>query len=76
MRLAASTCREQEAIQRQIAATATLENRRKIATDAANAWSKEAIEAEKRDARERKRHAELDVEAAREMLSRDTGQQI
>ena len=62
MRVAAITCREQEAIQRQIAATSLLENRRKIATDAANAWGKEAVEAEKRETRERKRLAALDPE--------------
>jgi hypothetical protein len=61
MRLTASTCREQESIQREIASTATLENRRKIATDAANAWANEAIEADKRDARELKRRRELDT---------------
>jgi hypothetical protein len=61
MRLTASTCREQEVIQREIASTATLENRRKIATDAANAWAKEAVEADKRDARELKRRRELDA---------------
>lgn len=55
MRIAASTCREQEARQREIAESDPLENRRKIATAAATAWHKEAIEADKREAREEKR---------------------
>lgn len=63
MRLTASTCRQQEAVQREIAFTATLENRRKIASDAANAWAKEAIEADKRDVRELKRRLETEAAA-------------
>lgn len=63
MRVAANTCREQEAIQREIAETSPLENRRKIATAAATAWAKEAIEADKREARELKRRALAEAEA-------------
>lgn len=55
MRIAAITCREQEARQREIAENDPLENRRKIATAAATAWHKEAIEADKREAREERR---------------------
>ena len=62
MRIAASTCREQEARQREIAESDPLENRRKIATAAATAWHKEAIEADKREAREEKRREQAAVE--------------
>lgn len=59
MRVAAETCRKQEAIQRKIAMTDALENRRNIALAAANAWGKEAAEADKREARELKRRIEV-----------------
>lgn len=68
MRVAASTCREQEAIQQEIAVNSPLENRRTIAIAAAKAWGKEAIEADKREAREVKRRAELTTEIAVEEL--------
>lgn len=64
MRVSANTCREQQAIQRRIADNDPLENRRKIATAAATAWGKEAAEADKREARELKRRAQLDLEAS------------
>lgn len=62
MRVAASTCREQQAIQRGIADNDPLENRRKIATAAATAWGKEAAEADKREARELKRRVQTELE--------------
>lgn len=68
MRIAASTCREQEARQREIAESDPLENRRKIATAAATAWHKEAIEADKREAREEKRREQLETAQATEEL--------
>jgi hypothetical protein len=64
MRLAASTCREQQAIQHRIATDDPLENRRNIAEAAAKAWGKEAAEADKREAREAKRRAEIEAEKA------------
>ena len=64
MRIAASTCREQEARQQEIAESDPLENRRKIATAAVKAWHKEAIEADKREAREEKRRAQVEMAQA------------
>lgn len=48
MALSVSFCREQESLQMAKAASEPLENRRKIALAAANAWKIEAILAEKR----------------------------
>lgn len=50
----ASLCREQEAIQRQRAATAPLENVRLVAERAAAAWSLEAKAADDREARHKR----------------------
>lgn len=44
-------CRAQEARQRELAANATLDNVRDIATNAANAWHREALSADRREAR-------------------------
>ncbi len=49
MQVTAAFCKEQEAIQRAKAASEPLENRRKIALDAAKAWAAEAILAKKRE---------------------------
>lgn len=46
MRLASAKCREQQAIQLEIAKNDPLENRRKIAAAAAKAWGVEAEQAE------------------------------
>jgi hypothetical protein len=51
MELTSSKCRTQEAVQRDRAANASLDNVRIIAERAANAWANEAIEAERREAR-------------------------
>ncbi len=51
MRMSATFCREQEALQRAKALSEPLENRRGIAMAAAKAWEAEAISAEKRDAK-------------------------
>ncbi|MHA6721182.1 hypothetical protein ACX40Y_17245 [Sphingomonas sp. RS6] len=53
MQPTAITCRAQEARQRQLAANASLPNVRDIAFVAAAAWEKEALAAEKREARDR-----------------------
>lgn len=45
-------CRTQEAQQRSRAADAHLDNVRSIATNAANAWGKEAVLAERRESRQ------------------------
>ena len=44
-------CRAQEARQLELAASATLENVRTIATNAAKAWHREALSADRREAR-------------------------
>ncbi len=49
MQISANFCKEQEALQRAKAATEPLENRRKIALDAAKAWAAEGVLAEKRE---------------------------
>jgi hypothetical protein len=59
MRVSADMCRKQQAIQSEIAESDPLENRRDIAKAAAKAWGKEALDADKRAAREQKRRAEL-----------------
>ncbi|AXB75649.1 hypothetical protein [Novosphingobium sp. P6W] len=48
MQISAAHCREQEALQRAKALSEPLENRRKIALDAAKAWEAEAVWAENR----------------------------
>ncbi|WP_159983649.1 MULTISPECIES: hypothetical protein [unclassified Novosphingobium] len=48
MQISATHCREQEALQRAKALSEPLENRRKIALQAAKAWEAEALLAEKR----------------------------
>jgi len=52
MQPTAFTCRAQEARQRQLATDAPLPNVRDVAFIAAAAWQKEALAAEKREARE------------------------
>ena len=51
MQPSALFCRTQEAQQRTRAADARLDNVRDIATNAANAWGKEAVLAERRESR-------------------------
>ena len=67
MRISAAICREQEAHQRLIAASDTLETRRKIASVAATAWATEAVEAEKREADRLKALEKLDAKIALEL---------
>lgn len=56
----ANLCRQQETVQRDRAASASLENVRIVAERAASAWGVEALAAEKREARhERTREAAL-----------------
>jgi hypothetical protein len=58
----ANLCREQETIQRDRAASTSLENVRIVAERAANAWGAEALAAEKREARhERTREVALNL---------------
>lgn len=49
MAQSAAFCRAQEALQRERAAGATLENVRSIAVSAATAWEREAVLAEQRE---------------------------
>lgn len=66
MRVSAATCREQEAHQRRIAETHSLESRRSIAALAASTWSVKAIAAEKREAGTLEPLEKLDAEITRE----------
>lgn len=66
MRVKASTCREQEARQLDLAANDPLESRRKVAAAAAKAWGIEAIQAEKREAGHLSPRDKLDAEIALE----------
>jgi hypothetical protein len=50
-------CRAQESLHLRRAADTALENVRRIATDAAAAWAKEAIAAERREERQVRVHA-------------------
>lgn len=56
-----TTCRTQEAYQRNRATHAVLENVRIVASKAAVAWGKEALLAEKREKRQRDRRAIADA---------------
>jgi hypothetical protein len=69
MRVTVEFCREQERLQRAKAESEPLENRRKIALDAAKAWAAEAILAQKRDAKQApldKLDAQIALEFAQE----------
>ena len=66
MRVKASTCREQEARQLELAANDPLESRRRVAAAAAKAWGLEAIQAEKREAGHISPRDKLDAEISRE----------
>ena len=59
-------CRAQESLHRSKAADTALENVRRVATDAAEAWAKEAIAAERREERQVKVRAAADGDAADE----------
>jgi hypothetical protein len=66
MRVSAAVCREQEALQRQIAASDSLESRRNIASVAAAAWAVKALAAEKREAGHLDPIDKLDADITRE----------
>jgi hypothetical protein len=51
MEASSAHCRAQEARQRELADNAILDNVRAIATTAANAWHREALSADRREAR-------------------------
>jgi hypothetical protein len=51
MEASSAHCRAQEARQRELADNAVLDNVRDIATTAANAWHREALSADRREAR-------------------------
>jgi len=59
MQLSSTTCLTQQARQDALALSAPLANTRQIATLAAIAWAKEAVHAEKREARSLRREAEV-----------------
>jgi hypothetical protein len=69
MRVTVEFCRQQERLQRAKAESEPLENRKKIALDAAKAWAAEAMLAKKRDAKQApldKLDAQIALEFARE----------
>jgi hypothetical protein len=66
MRVSAAICRDQEAHQRRIAETHSLESRRNIAALAAAAWEVKALAAEKREAGILHPLEKLDAEITRE----------
>jgi hypothetical protein len=51
MKLSSIHCRSQEALQRERARNASLDNVRIVAERAATAWAREAVDAEQREAR-------------------------
>jgi hypothetical protein len=71
MHPSATLCRSQEAYHRDRAAAAQLENVRAIAAKAASAWGKEALDAERREARHRKTKLAADILALRKREARD-----
>lgn len=71
MRVSAAVCREQEAHQRQIAATNPLESRRSIALVAAEAWAVKALAAEKREAGHLDPIDRLDAEITQEFAEEE-----
>lgn len=73
MRVKASTCREQEARQLDLAANDPLESRRRVAAAAAKAWGLEAIQAEKREAGHVSPRDKLDAKIRREFAEEDDG---
>ena len=76
MRVKASTCREQEARQLDLAANDPLESRRKGAAAAAKAWGLEAIQAEKREAGHVSPRDKLDAEIALEFSDEDEAEAL
>ncbi len=72
MQPTAFTCRAQEARQRQLATDALLPNVRDVAFLAAAAWQKEALAAEKREAREIATRMQR-IEARLERATEDRG---
>ncbi|CAO1652019.1 hypothetical protein [Parasphingorhabdus sp. NYA22] len=76
MRVKASTCREQEARQLDLAANDPLESRRKVAAAAAKAWGLEAIQAEKREAGHVSPRDKLDAEIALEFSDEDEAEAL
>ncbi|WP_324828102.1 hypothetical protein [Qipengyuania zhejiangensis] len=72
LRVTSDFCRKQEAVQRAKAATEPLENRRKIALEAAKAWEAEAFRLEQHEAGDTpldKLDAGIALEFAREAAS-------
>ena len=70
MQPSALFCRTQEAQQRARAADSHLDNVRNIATNAANAWGKEAVLAERRESRQAHSVVTAAVEAKPSSLDR------
>jgi len=69
MQPTAIMCRAQQARQLTLAANAVLPNVRAIATTAAAAWAKEALDADKRDKRAAVRQGATDAAKALELVA-------
>lgn len=74
MRLSSEKCREQQAIQLEIAKCDPLENRRKIAVNAAKAWGLEAELAENYEAGHLS-HSEKEDDQIRKEFAEETDEQ-
>lgn len=69
-------CRLQEAHHRKIAAETTLQNVRRVALAAANAWEAQAVEAEAREAGARDALTDQDAAIALEFLLEDEAEAL
>jgi hypothetical protein len=76
MDLTSSMCRAQEAVQRDRAANASLENVRIVAERAAIAWAQEAIEAERREDRRARTRAIAQLVALQKQRSHSDDHQF
>jgi len=71
MQLSSVLCRTQEAVQRNRADTALLENVRIVAERAAIAWGREAVAAEQREARQIRARAMVELTALQKRRCQD-----
>lgn len=71
MQLTSALCRAQEAFQRDRANSAQLDNVRIVAEKAAIAWAREAVAAERREARQARTRAIAEIAALQKQRSDD-----
>ncbi len=69
MQISAVHCRTQEAAQRQLEASETLQSRKAMAARAAQAWGKQADFAEMRDAKTKRRQEAHDARMAEKAIA-------